>query len=189
MEQQVRCLVLSGCCPPPLPAAAVRPEPLPRCPCSFELPQSPHYGADGADGAPSLARSSDDPSGRRTPPGAAGDEAAAQKSWVRRVQAKTDELRVLFGLEPGEALMDDFMCALRKKVLLQGRLYVFERHLCFSSSLFGYHKTKVVPLEAVLDVRKRKNVSDAPRPSARAQRPRHAALRRCRPLPQPLPTP
>lgn len=54
--------------------------------------------------------------------------------------------------------MDDFMCALKKKVLLQGRLFVFERHFCFYSSLFGYHKAKVIPLEAIEDISKKKNV-------------------------------
>jgi VAD1 Analog of StAR-related lipid transfer domain/GRAM domain len=54
--------------------------------------------------------------------------------------------------------MDDYMCALKKKVLLQGRLFVFERHFCFYSSLFGYHKAKVIPLEAVVDISKKKNV-------------------------------
>lgn len=35
------------------------------------------------------------------------------------------------------------MCALKKKVLLQGRMYVFGEHVCFHSSLFGYVKKKV----------------------------------------------
>jgi hypothetical protein len=82
----------------------------------------------------------------------------SQKSWVRRVQARTEEVRHLFGLTTDEQLMDDFMCALRKKVLLQGRIFVFERHFCFYSSLFGYHKAKVIPLEDIVDISKKKNV-------------------------------
>lgn len=35
------------------------------------------------------------------------------------------------------------MCALRKRMLLQGRMYVFSRHVCFQCNLFGYHKVKV----------------------------------------------
>ncbi len=77
-----------------------------------------------------------------------------------------------------QVLLDDFNCALRKKVLLQvwharkkgsapfagfpliitrdcplgrcaqGRLYVFDHYVCFSSSLFGQLSKKVViPLE------------------------------------------
>lgn len=54
--------------------------------------------------------------------------------------------------------MDDYICALRKKILLQGRLFIFERHLCFHSSLFGYQKAKVIPLDAVIEIDKKKNV-------------------------------
>ncbi|KAL4527599.1 hypothetical protein Ndes2526A_g08627 [Nannochloris sp. 'desiccata'] len=88
----------------------------------------------------------------------ADSNAVSQKTWVRRVQARTDEVRRLFGLNTTEPLLDDFMCALRKKVLLQGRLFVFERHFCFYSSLFGYHKAKVIPLDAIVDISKKKNV-------------------------------
>lgn len=96
-------------------------------------------------------------------PRPADSNAASQKSWVKKVQARTDEVRRLFGLTTDEPLMDDFMCALRKKVLLQGRIFVFERHFCFYSSLFGYHKAKVIPLEAVVDISKRKmSVSQIP---------------------------
>jgi len=88
----------------------------------------------------------------------ADSNTAGQKTWVRRVQARTDEVRRLFGLDPTEQLLDDFMCALSKKVLLQGRLFVFERHFCFYSSLFGYHKAKVIPLDAIDDISRKKNV-------------------------------
>ncbi|KAK9823329.1 hypothetical protein WJX72_001963 [[Myrmecia] bisecta] len=56
-----------------------------------------------------------------------------------------------------EMVMDDFHCALQKKLLLQGRMYVFERTVCFHCNLFGYTKDKVIPLEEVTSVRKRKN--------------------------------
>ena len=55
-------------------------------------------------------------------------------------------------------LIDDFMCALRKKVLLQGRMYLFREHVCFHCNLFGYQKTKCIPLAGVVEVRKKKNV-------------------------------
>ena len=74
------------------------------------------------------------------------------------MQARTDELRRLFQLDPSEPFIDDYMCALRKKVLLQGRLFAFEYHLCFYSSLFGYHKVKTIPFDAIVDISKKKNV-------------------------------
>ena len=126
--------------------------------CRFQLPtSSPQHSIQSAAGT-TIAYSSPEPGSPRGSPRASESQIAGQKSWVRRVQARTDELRRLFGLDPTEQLMDDFMCALRKKVLLQGRLFVFERHFCFYSSLFGYHKAKVIPLEAVADISKKKNV-------------------------------
>ncbi len=44
-------------------------------------------------------------------------------------------------------ICDEFVCALRKRVLLQGRLYICEHFICFHSNLFGYNKEKVVPLK------------------------------------------
>lgn len=46
-------------------------------------------------------------------------------------------------------ICDEFVCALRKRVLLQGRLYICEHFICFHSNLFGYSKEKVIPLKVV----------------------------------------
>lgn len=43
--------------------------------------------------------------------------------------------------------MDDFVCALQKKILLQGRLYVFEHYVCFYANVFGYVKKIIIPLK------------------------------------------
>lgn len=32
----------------------------------------------------------------------------------------------------------DFGCALQKEILVQGRLYVSEHHLCFYANIFGW---------------------------------------------------
>ncbi|KAM1340054.1 hypothetical protein ACFX2H_038503 [Malus domestica] len=47
----------------------------------------------------------------------------------------------LFGLPPEEFLISDFTCSLRRKMPLQGRLFLSARIVGFYSSLFG-HKTK-----------------------------------------------
>lgn len=47
-----------------------------------------------------------------------------------------------------QSLIEDFHCALHKKILLQGRLYIFQQHICFYSNLFGFVKRKVIPLQA-----------------------------------------
>ena len=43
--------------------------------------------------------------------------------------------------------IEDFHCALQKKICLQGRLYLFQHHVCFYSNLFGFIKSKVIPLQ------------------------------------------
>jgi hypothetical protein len=37
--------------------------------------------------------------------------------------------------------------AVQKRILLQGRMYVFEQHVCFHCNLFGYIKDTVIPLK------------------------------------------
>ncbi len=81
-----------------------------------------------------------------------------QHSWARRLYTKMHELQMMFGLGEDEELLDSFMCALKKKILLQGRLYVFSGHVCFNCSLFGYHKMKSIPIGSIMSLRKMKNV-------------------------------
>jgi len=85
----------------------------------------------------------------------------AQSSLMKKIVSRVRELKVLFGLDVedgGEELLDTFMCALKKRILLQGRMYIFSKHVCFSSSLFGYHKLKTIPIDSLLAVRKVKHV-------------------------------
>ena len=37
-------------------------------------------------------------------------------------------------------LIEDFNCALQKKILLQGHMYLFDRYVCFYSNIFGFEK-------------------------------------------------
>lgn len=76
---------------------------------------------------------------------------------VSRVQARDDELRRHFDLQAGELFMDEFYCALHKKILLQGRMYVFENYVCFYSNLFGWVKKKVIPLVEVIEISKKRH--------------------------------
>ena len=46
-----------------------------------------------------------------------------------------------------QTLVDDFICALRRRVLYQGRMYVFEHYCCFYSNIFGHLKIVTIPLK------------------------------------------
>ncbi|GMH39911.1 hypothetical protein BSKO_07815 [Bryopsis sp. KO-2023] len=78
-------------------------------------------------------------------------------SMVSRVQQKVDELRKNFGLPDEEMFMDEFYCALHKKILFQGRMYIFENYVCFYSNLFGWVKKKTIPMREITDVAKKRN--------------------------------
>lgn len=95
------------------------------------------------------------PAGVRT---GGGGGRLSHHSWAKRIYSKMKEFQSMFGLGEDEELLDSFMCALRKRILLQGRMYVFTGHVCFSSSLFGYHKVKSIPIHSILSLRKMKNV-------------------------------
>jgi len=51
---------------------------------------------------------------------------------------------------------DDFGCALRRRMLYQGRLYLTENYCCFYSSLVGMSEKLVIPLADVTKLRKSK---------------------------------
>lgn len=74
-----------------------------------------------------------------------------------RVQEHVEELRRFFDLPCDELFLDEFYCALYKRILLQGRMYIFEHYLCFYSNVFGWVKRKVIPLSEVSEVTKKRN--------------------------------
>ncbi|KAI9780551.1 MAG: hypothetical protein M1839_006669 [Geoglossum umbratile] len=52
-------------------------------------------------------------------------------------------------------LIEDYGCALQKDILLQGRLYVSEGHICFHSNIFGWVTTLVIGFDEVMSVEKK----------------------------------
>ena len=79
--------------------------------------------------------------GERASTGGAGD-------------GKDSPLRRLFNLPDHEQLLEEYLCALYKKILLQGRMYLFTDHVCFYSNVFGYTKIKTIALKDVTIVKR-----------------------------------
>lgn len=52
-------------------------------------------------------------------------------------------------------LIEDYGCALQKEILLQGRFYVSEGHICFNSNIFGWVNTLVISFDEVVSVEKK----------------------------------
>lgn len=63
---------------------------------------------------------------------------------------RNQEFHKLFkSIPPEERLLDDFSCALSREILLQGRLYLTEKNLCFNSNLLGWVTNLVIPYNDV----------------------------------------
>ena len=65
-----------------------------------------------------------------------------------------------FSLPPESLMVESFSCALVRKIMLQGRLYLTTTHVCFhsyfnASTIFGKDTTFVVPISEILRVEKR----------------------------------
>lgn len=49
-------------------------------------------------------------------------------------------------------LIEDYSCALQKEILLAGRVYISEGHICFSSNILGWVTTLVISFEEVVNI-------------------------------------
>ena len=49
-------------------------------------------------------------------------------------------------------LIEDYSCALQKEILLAGRIYISEGHICFSSNILGWVTTLVISFEEIVSV-------------------------------------
>ena len=66
------------------------------------------------------------------------------------------EFHALFRSVPdNDYLLDDYGCALQREILIQGRMYVSEAHLCFNSNIFGWVTNLVVAFADVVSIEKR----------------------------------
>lgn len=51
-------------------------------------------------------------------------------------------------------LIEDYSCALQREILLAGRLYVSEGHICFSSNILGWVTMLVISFDEIVSVEK-----------------------------------
>lgn len=54
-----------------------------------------------------------------------------------------------------EILIESYACALHREILLQGRLYLGEEHLCFYANILGWITSVVIALRDVVSIEKR----------------------------------
>lgn len=59
------------------------------------------------------------------------------------------------GLNPNEKLIIDHSCALSRDILLQGRMYISDQHLCFYSNILGWVSTVIIPFNEIVQIEKK----------------------------------
>lgn len=114
-------VALAPASPPPAPSAQESPEPGPP---SSTVAAAPHFALLACVQPRSASSDLDRCAGGAAlpPPPAAAAAAAGWPQW-------RPDPRPLLGVAPSEALLFSAACALKSRVLLQGRLYVFEHTL------------------------------------------------------------
>ena len=51
-------------------------------------------------------------------------------------------------------MLDDFSCALKRKVSMHGRMFCTDHNLCFYANMMGFKTKQVVPFETILKIEK-----------------------------------
>ena len=70
-------------------------------------------------------------------------------------KARNRSFHQLFRSVPeDDFLIEDYSCALQKEILLAGRIYISEGHICFSSNILGWVTTLVISFEHIVAVEK-----------------------------------
>ncbi|KAF9443274.1 hypothetical protein P691DRAFT_809200 [Macrolepiota fuliginosa MF-IS2] len=55
----------------------------------------------------------------------------------------------------GDYLIEDYGCALQREILIQGRLYISENHVCFHANIFGWITDLSIPMYEITHLEKR----------------------------------
>ncbi|KAJ6463265.1 hypothetical protein C8R47DRAFT_83328 [Mycena vitilis] len=59
------------------------------------------------------------------------------------------------GIPEGDYLIDDYGCALQREILIQGRIYVSENHICFHANIFGWVTDLSIAIYEITTLEKR----------------------------------
>ncbi|KAI8331870.1 GRAM domain-containing protein, partial [Chlamydoabsidia padenii] len=69
---------------------------------------------------------------------------------------RNHDFHALFETIPkDDQLVEDYGCALQKEILVQGRIYISETHLCFNANIFGWVTKFCIAFSDIVDIEKR----------------------------------
>lgn len=99
---------------------------------------------------------SDSKSTNLSPFGLGNADQASGPVFLYASKRRDTEFHSLFKeIAAEELLVEDYICALSEKILLQGKMYISEQHVCFYSNVFGYIRDVVVPFSKIKDIQRR----------------------------------
>jgi len=85
-----------------------------------------------------------------------GSAATKANGFAVATAKRNKDFHQLFRSVPeNDLLIEDYGCALQKEILLQGRMYVSEGHICFNSNIFGWVTTLVISFDEVVSIEKK----------------------------------
>ncbi|KAJ8085188.1 hypothetical protein PM082_003980 [Marasmius tenuissimus] len=69
---------------------------------------------------------------------------------------RNGEFHELFpGIPEGDYLIEDYGCALQREILIQGRLYISENHICFHANILGWITDLSIPIYEITALEKK----------------------------------
>ncbi|OAQ30543.1 hypothetical protein K457DRAFT_433022 [Linnemannia elongata AG-77] len=84
------------------------------------------------------------------------DYSAANINFVYANEKRFSDFHSVFRSVPDEEkLIEDYGCALQKEILVQGRLYISENHVCFNANIFGWVTNLVIAFSEITAIEKR----------------------------------
>ncbi|EDO18649.1 hypothetical protein Kpol_1055p5 [Vanderwaltozyma polyspora DSM 70294] len=59
------------------------------------------------------------------------------------------------GISANEKLITDPSCALSRDILIQGKMYITDKNICFNSNILGWVSTVVIPFKEIVQIKKK----------------------------------
>lgn len=98
----------------------------------------------------------DDSSGDRPKPRDDAGTGQRLAGFAYTTKKRNQDFHKLFRSLPlHDFLLDDFSCALNREILIQGRMYVSERHICFNSNILGWVTNLIISFHEIVGLEKK----------------------------------
>ncbi|KDR85867.1 hypothetical protein GALMADRAFT_218933 [Galerina marginata CBS 339.88] len=85
-----------------------------------------------------------------------GEEDIPVTGFAVASNKRNADFHELFPTVPeGDYLIEDYGCALQREILIQGRIYISENHICFHANIFGWITDLSIPIYEITSLEKK----------------------------------